>query len=62
MDKENASTIEDDVFIYPGAKIIGKITIGKGSKIGANCVEFCDILPYSIVKMYAPSIIKKEKK
>ncbi len=28
--------IEDDVTIYSGAKILGRITVGKGSMIGAN--------------------------
>ena len=42
-DKHNAPTIEDDVFLYPGCKVIGKCTIGKGAKIGANCVVSFDV-------------------
>ena len=31
-------TIEDDVLIGTGAKVLGPITIGKGAKIGAKAV------------------------
>ena len=31
-------TIEDDVMIGTGAKVLGPITVGKGAKIGANAV------------------------
>lgn len=31
-------TIEDDVLIGTGAKVLGPITVGKGAKIGANAV------------------------
>jgi serine O-acetyltransferase len=40
--------IEDDVVIYTGAKIIGGITIGRGSIIGANAVITKDIPPDSV--------------
>jgi serine O-acetyltransferase len=28
--------VEDDVVIYAGATILGRVTIGKGAKIGGN--------------------------
>ena len=31
-------TIEDNVLIGTGAKVLGPITVGKGAKIGANAV------------------------
>lgn len=40
-------TIEDDVIIGAGAKILGPITIGRGSKIGANSVVLKGVPPYS---------------
>lgn len=40
--------IEDDVIIYAGAKIIGGVTIGKGSIIGANAVVISDVPSYSL--------------
>jgi serine O-acetyltransferase len=42
-------TIEDNVIIGGGAKVLGNITIGKGSKIGANSVVVKDVPPYSTV-------------
>jgi len=42
-------TLKDGVFVGPGAKILGNITIGEWSIIGANAVITIDIPPYSIV-------------
>ena len=38
-------TIEDNVFIGTGAKILGNITVGRNSKIGANAVILEDVPP-----------------
>jgi len=40
-------TVEDDVLIGAGAKVLGNITIGKGAKIGANAIVLHDVPPYS---------------
>ena len=42
-------TIEDDVMIGAGAKILGPITIGKGTRIGANSVVLKSTKPYTTV-------------
>ena len=42
-------TIEDNVLIGTGAKILGNITIGKNSKIGANAVVLKDVGPNTTV-------------
>jgi serine O-acetyltransferase len=42
-------TIEDNVTIGSGAKLLGPITVGHGSKIGANTVVIHDIPPNSTV-------------
>jgi len=42
-------TVEDDVFIGAGAKILGDIIIGRGAKIGANSVVLKDVAPYTTV-------------
>ena len=60
-DAKNVPTIEDDVFLYPGCKVLGKCTIGKGAKIGANCVVSFDVPPYAIVTAPKPMIHIKEK-
>lgn len=50
-------TIEDNVFIGCGAKILGNITIGKNSKIGANAVILKDV-PNNSTVVGVPGIIK----
>lgn len=40
--------IEDDVTISTGAKILGAVTVGKGSTIGANAVVLSDVPPGSL--------------
>jgi serine O-acetyltransferase len=42
-------TIEDNVTIGSGAKLLGPITVGHGSKIGANSVVIHDVPPNSTV-------------
>jgi serine O-acetyltransferase len=42
-------TVEDNVTIGSGAKLLGPITIGHGAKIGANAVVIHDIPPNSTV-------------
>ena len=42
-------TIEDDVVIGAGAKVLGAITIGKESRIGANAVVVKSVPPNSVV-------------
>jgi len=53
--KEGAPTIEDGVFIGAGAKVIGKIKIGKNAKIGANAVIVKDLADNA--KAYVKSTI-----
>lgn len=43
--------IEEDCIICTGAILLGKITIGKNSTIGANCVITKDVPPNSICKI-----------
>jgi serine O-acetyltransferase len=40
---QGAPTLGDDVFIGPGAKIFGPVSIGDGVRIGANAVVLHDI-------------------
>lgn len=42
-------TVEDNVTIGSGAKLLGPITIGHGAKIGANSVVIHDVPPNSTV-------------
>jgi len=42
-------TVQDNVTIGSGAKLLGPITVGHGSKIGANTVVIHDVPPNSTV-------------
>ena len=42
-------TVEDNVTIGSGAKLLGPITVGHGSKVGANSVVIHDVPPNSTV-------------
>lgn len=42
-------TVQDNVTIGSGAKLLGPITIGHGAKIGANSVVIADVPPNSTV-------------
>ena len=52
-------TIEDGVVVGAGAKILGDITIGKNSKIGANSVVVHSVPPYSTAVGIPAKVIKK---
>src|SRR5256714_9963304 len=43
------STVQDNVTIGSGAKLLGPITVGHGAKIGANSVVITDVPPNSTV-------------
>src|SRR6185312_9066013 len=38
-------TVEDDVVVGSGAKLLGPISVGQGSKVGANSVVIHDVPP-----------------
>jgi serine O-acetyltransferase len=42
-------TVEDDVTIGSGAKLLGPVTVGHGAKVGANTVVIEDVPPKSTV-------------
>ncbi len=54
-------TVENDVLIGAGAKVLGAITIGKGSRIGANAVVTKSTPPNSIVVGVPGQIISRSK-
>ncbi|MBH8608756.1 serine O-acetyltransferase EpsC [Thermoactinomyces sp. CICC 10521] len=51
-------TIEDNVFLSAGCIILGNITIGEGSKIGAGTVVVKDVPPNSTVVGYPGKVVK----
>ncbi|GCE46493.1 serine O-acetyltransferase EpsC [Thermosporothrix hazakensis] len=53
-------TIEDDVTIGVGAAILGPITIGRGSKIGAMALVLESVPPNSVVASKPAELLMKE--
>lgn len=53
-------TLEDNVMVSAGAKILGSFTIGEGSKIGAGSVVVKPVPPYSTVVGIPGRIIKQD--
>jgi serine O-acetyltransferase len=53
-------TIKANVIIGSGAKVLGNITIGKNSKIGANSVVVCDVPKNSTAVGVPAKIIKRD--
>ena len=52
--------IEDNVMISSGAKVLGSITIGKNSKIGAGSVVVSDVPPNSTVVGVPGKVVKQD--
>lgn len=55
-------TIEDEVMISAGAKVLGPVKIGKGSKIGAGSVVLKDVPPFSTVVGVPGRVVKMHGK
>lgn len=59
-DAKRHPTVEENVIIGAGAKLLGPITVGKGAKIGANAVVLKDVPPYSTAVGIPAKIITKK--
>ncbi|PHO11079.1 MULTISPECIES: serine O-acetyltransferase [Malaciobacter] len=55
-------TIKSNSVIGSGAKVLGNITIGKNSRIGANSVVICDVPKNSTAVGVPAKIIKRDDK
>ncbi|HCB76498.1 MAG TPA: serine acetyltransferase, partial [Sphingomonas bacterium] len=49
--------VEDDVTIYAGTTILGRVTIGRGSVIGGNVWLLDDVAPGSVVAQPTASVL-----
>ena len=49
LSRAGVPTIGDNVYLGPGARVFGKISIGNNVKIGANAVVYKDIPDNAIV-------------
>lgn len=53
-------TIESDCIIYPGAKILGGITLGQGAMVAANSVVLQSVPAYGVVGGIPARQLKKK--
>lgn len=51
--------IGNNVDIYPGARVLGGVTIGDHSMVGANCVVTRDVPPESIILIPPSRVIPR---
>ncbi len=59
---QRASTLESNVFVGSGAKILGPITVGANSRIGANSAVLKDVPKNATVTGMRARIIKIDGK
>lgn len=59
--KKRHPTICDNVFIGSGAKVLGNITIGENSKVGANAVVLKDVPKNTTVVGVPAKIVDKKR-
>ena len=55
-------TLENDVMVSAGAKVLGPLTVGAHSKIGAGSVVLNDVPPYSTVVGVPGRVVKQDGK
>lgn len=60
--RQGSPTIEDNVYIGCGAKIIGKVIVGENARIGANCTVVKDIPSNSVCVSGQNRIITKAER
>jgi len=54
-------TLEDDVVVGAGAKVLGAITVGAGSRVGANAVVVKPVPPNSVVVGVPGEVVVRSK-
>jgi len=59
-EKKGSPVLGDNVYIGPGAKIVGAVKIGNDVAIGANCVVTNDIPDHSVVVGIPGRVISQE--
>lgn len=56
-------TLEDDVIVGAGAKVLGPITVGRGARVGSNAVVVKDVPPgVTMVGIPARQVVAKSKR
>jgi serine O-acetyltransferase len=58
--RKGSPVVGDDVYIGPGAKIVGAVKIGHHAAIGANCVVTKDVPDHAVVVGVPGHVISQE--
>jgi len=58
-ERRQSPRIGNNVFIGAGAKIIGQITVGDHSRVGANAVVLDDVPPYATVAGIPARVVRR---
>jgi len=58
-ERRESPRIGNNVFIGAGAKIIGQITVGDHSRVGANAVVLDDVPPYATVAGIPARVVRR---
>ena len=58
-ERRQSPRIGSHVFIGAGAKILGPITLGDHSRVGANAVVLDDVAPYTTVAGIPARVVKR---
>jgi serine O-acetyltransferase len=58
-ERRQSPRIGNNVFIGAGAKVIGQITVGDHSRIGANAVVLDDVPPYATVAGIPARVVRR---
>ncbi len=56
--KRGQPIVGDDVTVFEGAKLVGKVRIGSGSTIGPNVVVYRDLPEFSVVQVALPQMLR----
>ncbi len=59
---DETPVLGDDVFVGPGAKVLGGVTIGDGARIGPNSVVLSDVPPAATAMGVPARVLKFRKK
>lgn len=58
-ERRRIPTLGDDVFLGAGAKVVGRVTIGDGARVGANAVVVEDVQAYCTVVGIPARVVRR---
>ena len=59
-ERRQSPVLGDKVFVGAGAKVIGPVKVGSGSRIGANAVVVKDVPPHATVVGIPARVVRQD--